>query len=176
MSKLKILSSKKVFDHPWERIYIERVKGDNNVEFDYLISEPNDFVIIVPFVSKNSVLMLKQYKHGAMRNLLGFPAGYISKKETPIMTAKRELLEETGLKASKLKLIATLSENPTRCRNKYFIVFGWIDDEIKAKHKNKDNSEGKLKQLLIPIPKLKTSKIISQIKGGPMLSALPFIA
>lgn len=70
MSQLRVLSRERVFDHPWERIFIERVQTENGKDFDYLISEPNDFVIVVPFLPDGEVLLVEQYKHGAQKDLI----------------------------------------------------------------------------------------------------------
>ena len=172
---MKILSKKRVFNHPWESIFIEQVKTDNGKIFDYLVSKPNNFVIIVPFLSNDKILMVKQYKHGIKKELLGFPAGFINKKEKPLDAAKQELFEETGYKFRKLKLITTLSENPTRCRNKYFIVFAKNPKTNMSKYQNPDEIEGNIEKIIIDKNDLNKKKLFKLIKAGPMLSVIPFI-
>lgn len=175
MKKLIILSRKKVFNNPWENIFIEKVKAENGKIFDYLISKPKDFVIIVPFVDKEKILMVKQYKHGIKKELLGFPAGFLNKKETPIEGAKRELFEETGYKFNDFKLINTLSENPTRCRNRYYVVFAKNPKQNTKNNQNQDELEGNIEKILINKKELLKKPILKFIKAGPMLSAIPFI-
>lgn len=170
----KVISRKKVFSHPWEKIYIERLKIDGG-NCDYLISEPNEFVVIVSFVSDNEVVLVRQYKHGARKVLLGFPAGFIHKGETPELCAKRELLEETGYKAKELKLIASLFENPTRCRNKYHIIFA--NNILKEKNLlvNPDKMEGKIESFIVKIDDLTSKKYMSKILAGSQISAISFL-
>ncbi len=176
MSKLKILSTKRVFSHPWESIDIECVKTRTGKSYEYLISNPNDFVVIVPLISKDRVLLVKQYKHGAQATLLGFPAGFINENETPEACARRELEEEVSFTASSFIRVAKLSENPTRCRNSYYIIFatGAKPLENPAAH-NDDELEGPIQQRIINVADLLKPAFLNQIKAGPMLSVLPFL-
>lgn len=171
----KILNRKKVFEHPWERIYIEKIKIGSGEQSEYLISEPNDFVIIVPFIGQEKVLMVSQYKHGAKRDLLGFPAGFLKKGEKPTACAERELFEEVGLKGKNAKIVATLFENPTRCRSCYYLIFVDVVIQGHKPKKNPDAIEGDIETKEIPIQDLLSSEVLMQMKGSPMLSALPFI-
>lgn len=175
MDKLKILSKKRVFNHPWESIFIEKVKTSTGTVYDYLISYPNDFVIVVPFLSQNKILMVNQYKHGIKKQLLGFPAGFLKERESPIKAAERELMEETGYEFNSFKLVATLSENPTRCRNKYFIVFAKNPKKKYKKIENPDKLEGNIEKIIIGKKDLNKATSLKLIQAGPMLSAIPFI-
>ena len=47
--------------------------------------------------------MVKQYRHSAGKVLLEIPAGTLKKGEKPQECAKRELVEETGYQAGRLK-------------------------------------------------------------------------
>lgn len=170
----KIVSRKKVFDHPWEKIYIEKLKVDGR-NCDYLISRPNEFVVIVPFVSENEVILVRQYKHGAKKVLLGFPSGFIHKGETPEYCAKRELLEETGYKAEKIKLVASLFENPTRCRNRYYIVFASGISKERILSINPDKLEGKIESFTVRLENLTNRRYLSKILAGPQVSVIPFL-
>ena len=58
-------------------------------------------VVIVPFVNKDHLLLLKQFRYAAKGDLWEIPAGTLEKGEATLTCAKRELEEETGFKASK---------------------------------------------------------------------------
>jgi ADP-ribose pyrophosphatase len=51
--------------------------------------------------SKARVLLARQFRHAANREMLELPAGRIDPGETPLQGAKRELIEETGYRARK---------------------------------------------------------------------------
>ncbi len=58
------------------------------------------------------VLLECQYRHAADSYLLELPAGRIDKGEKALPAAKRELLEETGYRASKWKQILNFYASP----------------------------------------------------------------
>ena len=60
---------------------------------------------------------MHQYKHGAQREVLEFPAGLVDAGEDPAETAEREFREETGYGGDDPVLIGRLLTNPTRNRN-----------------------------------------------------------
>lgn len=65
----------------------------------------SDVVIIVPFLDKETLVMIKQYRYPLNKVLLEFPAGHVEKGESPLQAAKRELREETGYRAKKVEHI-----------------------------------------------------------------------
>tara|TARA_A100000164_G_C21918425_1_gene779413 strand:- start:1615 stop:2238 length:624 start_codon:yes stop_codon:yes gene_type:complete len=56
-------------------------------------------VAILPFLDDSTLLLERQWRYPLNRSFLEFPAGKIDKGELPIITAQRELLEETGFVA-----------------------------------------------------------------------------
>ena len=57
---------------------------------------------IVPFVDKDTVVMVRQYRHPVGKVTLEFPAGKLDKGESIMTCLKRELREETGYTARKI--------------------------------------------------------------------------
>ncbi len=60
-------------------------------------------VAIVPLLNQNEVIMVEQYRHAVGESLLEIPAGTLEKRETPADCARRELLEETGFRATRMR-------------------------------------------------------------------------
>lgn len=71
--------------------------------FEYC-SRP-DSVTILPFDSKGRLLLIKEYRHGFKKNVWFLPAGRVDKGESFLAAAQRELREETGFGAKKIKKI-----------------------------------------------------------------------
>ncbi|MGQ9896367.1 MAG: NUDIX hydrolase [Acidobacteriota bacterium] len=60
---------------------------------------------VLPLFENDDILLIRQYRHPAGQVLLEAPAGRLELGETPEMTARRELREETGYQASKLTFV-----------------------------------------------------------------------
>jgi len=67
---------------------------------------------ILPVIEKNKIILIKQYRTAAKRELWEIPAGFLKKNEKPKAGAKRELKEETGFSAKKLEKIAEFYFSP----------------------------------------------------------------
>ena len=55
---------------------------------------------IVPFVSDEEIIMVRQYRYALKRETLEIPAGKVDKGESPEQCIRRELIEETGFEAN----------------------------------------------------------------------------
>jgi ADP-ribose pyrophosphatase len=60
---------------------------------------------VVPFVSDDEVLMVRQYRYALGKETLEIPAGKLDPGETPEVCVRRELLEETGYEAEQVSLL-----------------------------------------------------------------------
>jgi ADP-ribose pyrophosphatase len=85
---------------PIKEVAVESVElPDGRTVPDYYVVRLPDFVLIYAEVGDGTVPMLRQYKHGLRRVCLSFPGGAIEDGESPVIAARRELLEETGYEA-----------------------------------------------------------------------------
>ena len=69
-------------------------------------------VLIVPFLSKNAIILLRQLRPVVGKYLYELPAGTLQKKEYPRSCAQRELIEETGYAASRLSRMGLIYPSP----------------------------------------------------------------
>ena len=75
---------------------------------DEIIERPSE-VAIIPQISRNEIILTKQFRRGVGKILLELPSGKVKRGETLLTAARRELEEETKYKAKKLeKLTETL--------------------------------------------------------------------
>ncbi len=57
--------------------------------------------VILPMISKDQILLIRQFRYASRGDLWEIPAGTLEKGELPLVCAKRELEEETGFRAKK---------------------------------------------------------------------------
>ncbi len=112
----RVIDSEVLLDKPpWLRVVRERVELPNGVVIDdYLLAPGRDYAMVVAIDDDDGVLLVRQYKHGLGRAITEFPAGYKDSGEEPLNTAKRELLEETGVVAKSWTALGTFSLSPNR--------------------------------------------------------------
>lgn len=62
---------------------------------------------VVPFVSEDEILMVRQYRYALGKETLEIPAGKLDPGETPEACVRRELREETGYEAGEFTFLYT---------------------------------------------------------------------
>lgn len=76
------------------------------------IIEHRGAVALVPIDEKGDVVLVRQYRKAADKELLEIPAGTLEAGEDPLACAHRELQEETGLQASTVELMTSFYPVP----------------------------------------------------------------
>lgn len=79
-------------------------------------------VAIVPVFENGDVMMIRQFRPATGEELFEIPAGTLEKGESPLQTARREIVEETGYRARAWKKISEFYTAPGFC-NELMHVF-----------------------------------------------------
>lgn len=69
-------------------------------------------VLIVPFMDARNIILLRQYRPALGKYLFELPCGTIDPRESPLVCAKRELIEETGYKGAKFSKLGKIYPAP----------------------------------------------------------------
>lgn len=77
----------------------------------YYVLECPDWVNVIPLTEKDEVVLVRQWRHGIRKPELEIPAGLMEAGEEPVVTAARELREETGYVAGSAKLLGWVHPN-----------------------------------------------------------------
>jgi ADP-ribose pyrophosphatase len=68
--------------------------------------------LVVPFLSKDKIILIRQFRPVVDVYLYEAPAGTLNKKESPFACARREIIEETGYSAGKLTRLGEIYTVP----------------------------------------------------------------
>ena len=86
----------------------------------YGMEVPN-WVHIVALDDANRLLVTRQYRHGSRLVHTEIPCGVIdANDDSPLVAARRELLEETGCTAERFEELPTVFANPARQDNRIY--------------------------------------------------------
>ncbi|MGD9696251.1 MAG: NUDIX hydrolase [Thermoleophilia bacterium] len=111
----RTVASRRLLDSPWLAVDEERVMlPDGAVIPDYLVTRGRPWGIVVALAGDGDLLLVRQYKHGIRRITLELPAGFIEPGESPAEGIARELREETGYAPGELRVVASMTCDPTR--------------------------------------------------------------
>ena len=137
-------------------------------EHDFYVIESADWVNVIPLTPDHQVVMVRQYRHGTRQISLEVPGGLVNPRDTPMDTARKELLEETGYRAKEITLIGTAHPQPAVLNNRNLTFL--------ATHVRKttalDLDEGEdIEVVLVPL-----SEIPRLIREGEITNAMVILA
>jgi ADP-ribose pyrophosphatase len=97
---------------PWLRLHGETVRlPDGREVAPYFRIDMRDFAIVHATTGTGDVLVLNLYRHGPRRIELALPGGLIDDGEEPLTAAQRELMEETGYRATNWRTLGSYVMN-----------------------------------------------------------------
>ena len=94
-----------------ERVGLRFANGVE-VEYERLPGSRIGAVIVVPVLNETTLLLVREYAAGTHRYELGFPKGRIEKNEDMLAAANRELMEELGYGARRLRHLGSMTLAP----------------------------------------------------------------
>lgn len=119
-----------------------------------MIAHPGS-VVVMPVQDDGKIVLIRQYRYAARQYLWELVAGRIDAGENPKQAARRELIEETGLRAKKFRVFLEFWPSPGFLEEKMFVLLAEgvtqglaepeEDERIEAKAFTRDEIEKMLK-------------------------------
>jgi ADP-ribose pyrophosphatase len=98
-----LLRREQLYHSPWCGLRRDWVLLPDGREQEYHVVEISDAVVVVPRRPDGRLVLIGQYRYPHGRTHWEVPAGRVGPGETPEETARRELREETGHEAERLR-------------------------------------------------------------------------
>jgi ADP-ribose pyrophosphatase len=113
--KPQITSSERVFDGRVFDVRIDRIRFADGAEHRVdVVEHPGSFTVLA-MPAPNEVVLVRQYRHPVSKALWELPAGTAHPGEDPAAGAARELAEETGYRAERMRRLGSLYATPGFC-------------------------------------------------------------
>ena len=109
---MKITSSKEIYNCSQFRITEDEASDKTGWQIKRSVVRHRGSAVMMAVDEKDRVLLVKQYRLPAGQSLWELPAGKVDPGETVAQAAKRELIEETGVRAKKWKKLTSFFPSP----------------------------------------------------------------
>ena len=85
----------------------------------FFVLDTGDWINVVAVTADDKVVLIRQFRHGIEEVTLEIPGGMVDEDDiSPLESARRELLEETGYAAEEWIHIGTVTPNPAILNNR----------------------------------------------------------
>ena len=101
-----------VYETPWLDFYYDDIVRSDGSQGHYAWVKrhfKHGAMMTIPVTPSEKYLIIRIYRHPMKRYFWEFPAGLGEAGESPIETARRELIEETGIVPTRLELLGNAS-------------------------------------------------------------------
>jgi ADP-ribose pyrophosphatase len=118
---MKITSSREVYSCSLFRVTEDVARDKTGFEIKRSVVHHIGSAVMMAVDEKKRVLLVKQYRLPAGKDIWELPAGRLDPGEKPLQAAKRELAEETGYKARTWSKLASFWVSPGYVQEKMTI-------------------------------------------------------
>ncbi len=121
---LPIKKRKQLYSDPFLKVAEQTFEHEGD-EYRYFVKEEPEFAVVGAVTDDNQIIMVRQFRPGPKRFLTDMPGGMVEKGDSPMETARKELLEETGYAAERIEFVTcTYPMAYTTAKKHIFLAFG----------------------------------------------------
>lgn len=162
----KTIESQTVHSNPWFKVTRDQVVTNFDKQKVFYVIRKSPASFVVPISVSGEIYLIKQFRYATRTWGWELPAGSTD-FEDPLEAAKRELQEETGLKANEWEKVGTIHLTPGVSNN---ITHMYIAKDLVQTSYNTQKEEG-----IVDVKRFSLTEIKQMIKSGDILDA-PTIA
>lgn len=169
--------------HTWERIASEiaytcrifSVRRDrarfsrDEAEHDFHVLETGDWVNIIPITAANEVVFVRQFRHGVRDCTLEIPGGMVdAEDESPLVAARREMVEESGYDSARVEALGSIHPNPAIQTNR---CHSFVAYDVELLHAPRFDTTEETEVVLVPLV-----RVPDLMRAGHITHALVVVA
>lgn len=126
----------------------------------FYVLETKPWVNTIAITPDKNILLIRQYRHGLHEYCIELPGGIVDDEgeNATLLSAKRELVEETGYTSNQWKFIGKVSGNPAVFNNYSYTYLAL--DAVKTNETSWDEAE-EIEEILVP-----EENIIELLRSG----------
>ena len=160
--KAKILGSEMIYQGPVFGLRRDEVIEPTGVRARREVITHPGSVVVLPVLDDGRIVMIRQYRHATRQYLWELVAGRKEPEETPKQGAARELLEETGYRAKRLKVFLDVFPTPGFLEERMYVV---LAEGLKAGEAQPEEDEK------IEVRAYKVKELTEMMKKGRLKDA-----
>jgi ADP-ribose diphosphatase len=160
-----VIDSRTAFEGKVFDVTVDTIKEGDLVYQREVVRHPGS-AVIVPVFADETVALVRQYRHPAVKYLLEIPAGTLNDRERPEVGAARELEEELGFVAGKIEKLSEFFVSPGFCEEKMWV---YLATDLTPTKQKLDDDE------VIEVVRIGFSEALEMISAGEIEDAKTII-
>jgi len=158
----QLIEKQVIYDGKKVRLEVHHLEDDEGVRHQREVVIHPGAVVILPFLDEQTIVMIRNKRYAVNEVLMELPAGTLEKGEAAMNCAGRELLEETGYLARRIKPLYSFYSSPGILSEK---MHSFAAYDLQLKSRALDEGEE------IEVETVPLSDAIAMIRDGQIVDA-----
>jgi ADP-ribose pyrophosphatase len=120
--KLRVINSTEVFKGRLIQLRVDRIIEPGGVAAEREVVHHGGSVVVLARSDDGRIVLVRQYRYAVRQFLWELIAGGVERGERPLAAARRELFEESGYRANKVRPLFDFFPSPGILTEKMFLV------------------------------------------------------
>jgi ADP-ribose pyrophosphatase len=121
-AKASIVKSEMIYDGPVFGLRRDEVIEPSGIRTTREVITHPGSVVVLPILPDKRILLIRQYRHATRQYMWELVAGRIDEGEGPKEAALREMIEETGYRAKRVKIFLDVFPTPGFLEERMYIL------------------------------------------------------